>query len=334
MNWHEFFFSMCETYSKKSKDLSTKVGCVIVGRNHEIRSGGYNGMPRRMIDDPSMFDPSGFRMFGKHVMVNAEKVKARFERPMKYLVTCHAEENAIINAARTGTSTEGCIMYVSSLPPCARCARMIIQSGITELHMLDLPVPERWKEETGIALEMLVECGVLVERHNISENVRNPEAKIDTVPSDTGTDIPDKKRRVRYVHDGNSLMDSSVPVCPQCLSAMAHTANSSDPSCPKCGLSGDQFSLEMYVELMNDELYKNYLAVGYPAYRNTPAGAKKRKSMSKHGSMLCPKCHNPMAGRYPRNSCPRCLIMNSVDAIEALERMSDAEYDVYASKGD
>jgi len=47
-------------------------------------------------------------------------------------VCCHSEENAIVQAAVHGTSTEGGIMY-TSFTPCVNCAKMIINAGIKEV---------------------------------------------------------------------------------------------------------------------------------------------------------------------------------------------------------
>ncbi len=56
----------------------------------------------------------------------------RLERPNKYLWIEHAERNAICNAARAGTSTAGCTLYVE-LMPCMDCARAVVQAGIIEV---------------------------------------------------------------------------------------------------------------------------------------------------------------------------------------------------------
>lgn len=45
-NWDKYFIEMAMHVASKSKDPSTKVGCVIVGPDNEIRSTGYNGFPR------------------------------------------------------------------------------------------------------------------------------------------------------------------------------------------------------------------------------------------------------------------------------------------------
>lgn len=110
MNWHEYFLNMVYFVSTKSKDRSTKVGCVIVGPDNEIRSTGYNGFPRGVNDD----------------------LDERHERPAKYMWTEHAERNAIYNAARIGVSINKCTLY-QDWWPCADCARAIVQSGITKM---------------------------------------------------------------------------------------------------------------------------------------------------------------------------------------------------------
>ncbi len=45
-DWDQYFIKMAQLISTKSKDPSTKVGCVIVGPDNEVRSTGYNGFPR------------------------------------------------------------------------------------------------------------------------------------------------------------------------------------------------------------------------------------------------------------------------------------------------
>ena len=46
MSWDQKFLQLAFNIAEWSKDRSTKVGCVIVGPNNEIRSTGYNGMCR------------------------------------------------------------------------------------------------------------------------------------------------------------------------------------------------------------------------------------------------------------------------------------------------
>ena len=163
MEWNEFFMSMADTVAQKSKDSSTKVGAVIVGPDNEVRSVGFNGFPRGAIDEQSdrRLWVTGFPQ-DQPSIEKQEEFKKRLERPAKYSWTEHAERNAIYNAARMGTPLNDCIIYINSLPPCCDCARAIIQSGISEVVIPGIDIPERWKEDCELAEQMLHECGVLL----------------------------------------------------------------------------------------------------------------------------------------------------------------------------
>lgn len=144
MNWHKYFQEMVCLISTKSKDRSTKVGCVIVGPDNEIRSTGYNGFPRGVNDD----------------------IDERHERPAKYMWTEHAERNAIYNAARVGVSLLGCTLY-QDWWPCADCARAIVQSGIDKMVLYaesEKKGNKQWEERFGesikVSKEILKEGGV------------------------------------------------------------------------------------------------------------------------------------------------------------------------------
>lgn len=145
MNWHELFLQMAELVSMKSKDRSTKIGAVIVGGEHEVRSVGFNGFPRRIDDD----------------------VEERHTRPAKYRWTEHAERNAIYNAARIGIPTAGCAMYTTGRAvACTDCARAIIQAGITTLYgrterkEIHRAKGSHWDEDLALATKMLLEAGI------------------------------------------------------------------------------------------------------------------------------------------------------------------------------
>lgn len=138
MTWDEFFFTLVDAVAAKSKDTSSKVGCVIVGTRNEVLSLGYNGLPRKANDS----------------------VVARLERPLKYKWFEHAERNAIYNAAANGITLLNSVLYVT-FHPCTDCMRGIIQSGITKVAIKELG-PERWREDAIIANEMARECSVEV----------------------------------------------------------------------------------------------------------------------------------------------------------------------------
>ena len=81
-------------------------------------------------------------------------------REIKYPLICHAEENAIMHAARIGMSLKDCTAYVT-WPPCTRCARSLIQAGIsTIVYPEDIEIPERWMEDFTLSLNMLKEANI------------------------------------------------------------------------------------------------------------------------------------------------------------------------------
>ena len=88
---------------------------------------------------------------------------ARLEnRELKYPLICHAEENAIMHAARIGISLKGCTAYVT-WPPCSRCARSLIQAGVDEVvYPTESEIPERWGDDFEIATSMMNEAGLAV----------------------------------------------------------------------------------------------------------------------------------------------------------------------------
>jgi dCMP deaminase len=140
--WDLRFIDLARHISGWSKDPSTKVGCVIVGEDREIRSTGFNGFPRGIND-------------------SLERLE---DRSQKYPMICHAEENAIMHAARIGVSLKDTMAYVT-WPPCSRCTRSLIQAGIREVvYPSIVNIPDRWQSDFDIASEMMKEAGIIVRK--------------------------------------------------------------------------------------------------------------------------------------------------------------------------
>ncbi len=138
--WDTRFIELARHLASWSKDPSTKVGCVVVGPDREIRSTGFNGFPRGIEDSIDRLD----------------------DRAQKYPLICHAEENAIMHAARIGVALKGCVAYVT-WPPCTRCARSLVQAGVQEVAFpAASEIPERWRVDFDTSMGMLREAGVKV----------------------------------------------------------------------------------------------------------------------------------------------------------------------------
>ena len=112
--WDEYFMQIAETVATKSKDPSSKMGCVIVDQNKRVVSLGYNGM-----------------------LQGADESKMTLsERPMKYYFAIHSEMNALIFARRDLT---GCTIY-NRVATCENCLKYCLQAGIKRFVYRELRV--------------------------------------------------------------------------------------------------------------------------------------------------------------------------------------------------
>ena len=114
-DWDEYFLNVAKVISIKSKDPNCPVGAVIVSHDHLVLSTGFNGLARGVHDDEQLLSDV------------VEKLR----------VICHAEDNAIMNAARAGgRGLEGATIYVTKFP-CLACCNAIIQAGIKRIYTHD-----------------------------------------------------------------------------------------------------------------------------------------------------------------------------------------------------
>jgi dCMP deaminase len=113
-NWDVYFLSIAETVARKSKDPRCQVGAVIVSADNVLLSTGFNGLARGVVDSERILDDA--------------------DEKLKWI--CHAEMNAILNAARTGVAVAGCSIYVNKFP-CLACCNAILQAGIARVYTHD-----------------------------------------------------------------------------------------------------------------------------------------------------------------------------------------------------
>ena len=134
--WDTRFMNLIDLVASWSKDPSTQVGAAIVDPKNRIVSLGFNGFPRGVSDESALL----------------------WDRDEKLRRTIHAEENALLFAART---VEGCTIFVTH-PPCARCAAKIVQSGIARV-VCRRPDPQfvsRWDSDMVSTRTMFAEAGI------------------------------------------------------------------------------------------------------------------------------------------------------------------------------
>ena len=137
--WDLRFLRIAHEVCSWSKDPSTQCGCVLV-KDRRIISSGYNGFPESISDSLDRYQ----------------------NRDFKLAVVIHAEKNALFNAAKNGSSTEGCTAYIT-WPPCSQCASALIQAGVSKVVCPDpLKAPERWRDNFILANNLLYEAGLTV----------------------------------------------------------------------------------------------------------------------------------------------------------------------------
>ncbi|ETN81874.1 cytidine and deoxycytidylate deaminase zinc-binding region [Necator americanus] len=116
LSWEDYFMAIAKLASMRSKDPATQVGCAIVNRDNKVVGTGYNGFPVGISDDDLPWTKgSPDPLENKHTYV------------------VHAEVNAILN--KSMNNVEGCTMYTTLLP-CNECAKLIIQSRLSEVVFL------------------------------------------------------------------------------------------------------------------------------------------------------------------------------------------------------
>ncbi len=123
----EYYLNIAKEVSRKSTCFRRIIGAIII-RDDQIISTGYAGAPRKTKDSL------------EHGFCLRDKLKIPHGQRYELCRSVHAEQNAIINAARAGVSLLGGDMYLyGSIPgksgpinalPCFICKKMIINAGI------------------------------------------------------------------------------------------------------------------------------------------------------------------------------------------------------------
>jgi dCMP deaminase len=115
-SWDEYFMKITYTVAERATCDRGKNGCVIA-RDKRILSTGYVGAPAGL----PHCDEVGHQM---KTVVHEDGSKSRH-----CVRTCHAEENAIVHAAKVGVSVDGATIY-TKMVPCYSCAKMIVNAGL------------------------------------------------------------------------------------------------------------------------------------------------------------------------------------------------------------
>lgn len=135
----------------RSTCLRRQVGAVLV-KDKNILATGYNGTP------------SGIRHCQEIGCLRARLSVPSGERH-ELCRGLHAEQNAIIQAAKHGVNISGATLYCTN-SPCIICSKMIINAGIVRIVFL-----EGYPDE--LSVEMLRESGIEVEQFGTETEERS-----------------------------------------------------------------------------------------------------------------------------------------------------------------
>lgn len=137
-SWNAYFIEIARLVSSRSTCMRRQVGAVMVKGKH-ILATGYNGTPTGIT----------------HCEVTGclrEQLKVPSGERHELCRGLHAEQNAIIQAARHGIDIDGATLYCTH-SPCIICTKMLINAGINQIVYLE-GYPDQ------MSLEMLAEAGI------------------------------------------------------------------------------------------------------------------------------------------------------------------------------
>lgn len=137
-SWDNYFMQIAQLVASRSTCMRRQVGAVIV-KGRQILSTGYNG------------SPSGLKHCGEVGCLRQALNILPGERT-EICRAVHAEQNAMLQAARHGVAIEGADMY-TSVQPCVLCTKMIINTGIKRVIYAS-PYPD------SLAMEIAEESGL------------------------------------------------------------------------------------------------------------------------------------------------------------------------------
>ena len=141
-SWDEYFMDIVRDVATRSTCRRRKVGAILV-KDKRIIATGYNGGPTGLahcLEIGCLREQLGIPSGQQHELCRG----------------VHAEQNAIIQAARYGVHTDGRVLYCTT-QPCVQCTKMLLNAGVTEIVFSE-GYPD------GLALQLLEESGITVRK--------------------------------------------------------------------------------------------------------------------------------------------------------------------------
>ncbi len=158
--WDHRFMEMTRLVASWSSCMQPgrNIGAVIV-KDKRVMTTGYNGAPAGM----------------KTCKERGECLRRKLNIPSgtraEVCYAIHAEQNAVIQAAKLGVSIQGATLYCTH-QPCSVCARILTNAGIVRV-VYEQGYPD------DFTLEIFRETGVLLEQYHHGDGPQDtPSAQI------------------------------------------------------------------------------------------------------------------------------------------------------------
>ena len=175
--WPEVAMAMAVAAASRSRDMTTRVGAVVLTAKWRVLGTGYNGPPAR--------SPESIAMSG----------------PPRHLWVVHAEENALLQAVATLSSNflVGCRLF-STHRPCVRCLRMAYHLGIDEIVYL---IDELNNDQRHDAMELVDALSGQNARIRLPYALNSPSrARVEALYG-MSISLAEPKQTERFFYDSN-----------------------------------------------------------------------------------------------------------------------------------
>lgn len=141
-SWDQYFIDITHLVASRSTCLRRQVGALLV-KDRNILATGYNGTPSGITHCEA-------------VGCLRERLKVPSGERHELCRGLHAEQNAIIQAARHGVNIDGATLYCTTMP-CIICTKMLINAGIRRIVF-----EEGYADQ--LACEMVAEAQIEVDQ--------------------------------------------------------------------------------------------------------------------------------------------------------------------------
>lgn len=120
---HQYFMGIALAVRERADCTGSRVGAIIVA-DRRIISTGYNGTPENM---PNCSEGGCHRCANRDVFASGTGYDL--------CICVHAEQNALLAAARVGIAVQGSTVY-TTMRPCFGCTKELLQAGTRAVYFL------------------------------------------------------------------------------------------------------------------------------------------------------------------------------------------------------